>query len=147
MTKLLIDAFSGNFGLNPVHESEHRYLFYAQQFANPELIESWNYNDQMYLLDSFVLEYQETDTNERFVSSCCQDNRFVFVLQISSPHGNMKLNGHAASIAPDKSGARSKLPMCFSFVPIGSYIPVVGDVCFIVSAVRAGDLYSYFCYF
>ncbi len=130
-------ALSGNFGLNPVHAFEHRYLTYAQQFAKKVHDQSWSLTDKACFLDSCILYFYATDMNAQLLA-CLERSDCSLVLQIFSRLGNLQCTGYKQ---PSESlTAGQKQPVRFLFINAGSSIPVLADACFILSVVGAGDL-------
>ena len=122
-----------------MHESERRYFFYAQQFTHlHQHIDKWNVKDHMFLLDSLVVEFQDTDTNAQFLASLSRGDQ-VLELHAVSSHVGAK-----SSIVAIKIGFISNKPLCISFIPSESTLPIVGDACFLLNAVEAGHLHSGF---
>jgi len=132
-------APSGNFGFNPVHAFEHRYLTYAQRFAKKAHDQTWSLNDKACFLDSCILHFHATDMNAQLVA-CLERKDCSLVLQIFSRLGNLQCTGYKSTSESLTAGHRTKQPVRFLFIDTGSSIPVLGDACFILSVVGAGDL-------
>jgi hypothetical protein len=127
-----------------VHESERRYFFYAQQYTNlVQQFEKWNIPDHMFLLDSLVMEFQDTVTNTQFLASLSRGDR-VLELHAVSFHGAKSSKWNQPSILSMKIGFVSNNPLCISFVPSVTTMPIAGDACFLLRAVDGGHLHLVF---
>jgi hypothetical protein len=125
-----------------VHECERRYFLYAQQYAYLEQhIEQWNIQDHMFLLDSLVVEFQDTDTNAQFLASLSRGDRVLELYAVSSHGGTKSSKWREPSIVAVKIGFVSSKPLCISFMPSESTTPIVGDACFLLYAVETGYLH------
>jgi hypothetical protein len=141
---LMCDTSQGNFGMKPVHAAESRYLFYAQHLTSLAQHQPWSVSEHTCLLDSCVLKLQQSDANAPFLASLRQGD-LTLVLSVISPKGTMQLKGRDASGVHATADQRSIQPACISFVRAGTSIPVIGDACFLVTVVRAGNMQSFFC--
>ena len=123
-----------------MHESERRYFFYAQQYTNVvQHIEKWNIPDHMFLLDSLVMEFQDSVTNAQFLASLSRGD-LVLELHAVSFHGAKSSKWDQPSILSMKIGFVSNNPLCISFVPSEATMPIAGDACFVLRAVDTGHM-------
>lgn len=76
------------------------------------------------------------------MASLCQDG-CTLELQVLTSRGKMQFKGYQTSPVISTSNAYSMCPLDVSFVPTGTSIPLIGDVCFLVSVLRSG-IFLYF---